>query len=374
MKKRICILLMMGLCLAGCGKTGELQNSGTEESDLEYSDDLYWSKSEGESGTVFPDKYEYHSDKITADIELTVPEKVVFYKGTAEKIQGPGSEELAYQFIPEEERMVEYSDGHGYVGLEKNGTVIKAFSWAKTGTFDTYNREYSYVNDCLVTEKRSDVYNLNRFIEKKDFSFDTSEEALEQVVAILTSYGIELGDNYTVDTYYLSHEIMAEEENHEGMDGNDQPELYKQDWSSEDDLYLFYFHQTYCGLEDYHGGGDIVQRVENSNAPITVFYGVEGIVDISYGALYQYDMSDEVVELMPFDEVILPVIDRFENVVSESQFEIVSAELYCDMSGIFSDKTRTLVPAWAIGVVEHCEDYDVTHEIRINAETGMIMQ
>lgn len=373
MKKKICVLLMAALCMAGCGTTGELQNVGTEETDLNYSNDLYWSKCEGVSGTVISDRYTYQGNRITADIELTAPDQVVFFAGTAERMQGPGSEELSYQFIPEEGRIVEYSNKHGYVGLEQNDVTIKTFSWTDSGTFSTYDGNYSYIDNCLVTEKRSDDYNLNRFTEKQDFSFGTSEEALEEVLTTLSGYGMQLGDNYTVDTYYLSHEIMAEEENHEGMDGMDHPEEYR-DWTSEDDLYLFYIHQTYCGLEDYHGGGDIIFRVEDSTAPITVFYGAEGIVGIEYGLLYQYDMSDEVVELLPFEEAIQPVIERYENTVSDHQVEIISAELYCDMSGIYSDQKRKLIPAWAIGILEHYEGYDVTSEIRINAETGMIMK
>jgi len=37
------------------------------------------------------------------------------------------------------------------------------------------------------------------------------------------------------------------------MDGNQQEEEYKTDWSEENDTYLFYFHHVYSGLRDFQG-------------------------------------------------------------------------------------------------------------------------
>ena len=391
MRRKNVQVLAFALCiLTGCTACQNSNVESTQNTDTEISS-VQGDTEEDESGIVqitveepagdwelleVPDTYQYESEHLMIDMEIEAPESVYFLKGTAEAVPFDG-EAVGRYFMPEDEENTMEADENGgqIIGIiGEDGYRNKLFGWG-TYAWDFNNtNSMAYIGSCLFAEKRDPAYNLECYSEKRTFAFATEEEALENVYRTLNEIGIDLGPNCHVDTYYLDHEIMQEQEQHYDVEGIDHPEEYKTDWSEADDTYLFYFHPTYSGLEDYHYSPAGYEKAENSQAPVTVFYGTEGISYIWVWDLYSYRATDKQEELVPFETVMDTLKKRFENVEDGSYFRVVDAQLCCTFGGDSADKVRDIIPVWAFWVEEDSADgWHSVYEIRVNALTGRIM-
>ena len=74
-------------------------------------------------------------------------------------------------------------------------------------------------------------FNLPMYTEKKEFSFGSDREALDDIIRFLDKAGIHLGENYKVYTYYLDYETLKEQETYFDMDGNKLEVGNKWEWS-----------------------------------------------------------------------------------------------------------------------------------------------
>lgn len=89
------------------------------------------------------------------------------------------------------------------------------------------------MNACLKTDRFYSDYNLSEYTDSKEFTFASEEAAKQEIYEIMDSCGIDLKKDFTCETYYLDHEILQQQEEHIDMDGNQQEEEYKTDWSEE---------------------------------------------------------------------------------------------------------------------------------------------
>lgn len=163
------------------------------------------------------------------------------------------------------------------------------------GSFPTselfyYNKEESKWYDAYPIYISQDDYDqgadlrlAHLFTEPKDFRFGTAQEVEERIREALGALG--LSDLILNRVLYLDHEAMAEagrvvqEEKYAPIKENDPGFPVKEDWSQEDDGYMFEF---FCGI---HGAAlchkffsfDTRNYLGNT---ITVWYQETGIVNM----------------------------------------------------------------------------------------------
>lgn len=320
----------------------------------------------------FPTKYYSEGEKVHLDMVVEAPEQAYFIKGKAVP-QEFDYEAMAKIMIPEEE--VEEMDTARYTKkLSDNGSYEKMCYWGADSFFYQTYQEMNIYGSLKETEEDSG-YNLDRYAEEKEFDFGTAEECLEIVMSDLKGMGIEL-DTPEVDTYYLDYETLMQEEQHYDIDGNKETEKYNQNWTEEDNYYLYYIHQTYSGMRDYHKNDYGPSIAQNSNAQVSVIYGERGIVYLAVNSLYDYEAESKYENLLEFDEIAEQLLNHYDNLLDDSTYQVSSARLCCDFQrdGRITAE-REIRPVWAFNVVETPLEGDpLNYEIRVDAINGKIRE
>lgn len=99
------------------------------------------------------------------------------------------------------------------------GAYNEIFMWSEEAfSYTTY--QTNKLADSIRETKDGWDYNLPVYKEKKEFSFGTAEEALEEIMSFLEKAGIQLGENYKADIFYLDYETLREQERHYDAYGN----------------------------------------------------------------------------------------------------------------------------------------------------------
>lgn len=369
MRKEIGLIMSLGIMVmitCSCGSSEQTIEDGEQVS------------TEIDINTIktysFPTEYKADGENVTVDMTVNAPEKAYFLEGTVEFIK-PDYEKLAKALM--DEMQISYDveindDGSGtLISQEQVNDYYKAFcSWGNYG-LELASYPYLTTGACVCSETKNPGYNLPLYETKKSFSFATEEEALAAVMNMLENNGIILGDDVQVNTYYLDHETLQQQEAHYDLDGNRQEERYRTDWSEADDAYCFYIHQTYCGLRDYHTGDFWAGRAEDGNAQLVAGYSADGIVGLMMNEISTYKMSEKEVELLDMDTIIDALITHYENIVDGATYEVTSATLCCDYRSAGKAMEKEMIPVWAFQVNETSEDGTrSSYEIRINAATG----
>lgn len=361
----LCVLLCTLLC--GCQNTS--MSPSTEQENNQ-------AVTEAPSLTTFPSEYTKSGEHINVSLESVEPVEAYFIEGTA-KLMDLDYAEIGRMLIPAEEIGEENTDAKQILSekMIDNTFYEKMFMWGKDScTYYTY--QGTQISNCVSAESKASDYNLAVYNEKKDFSFGKAEEILENLKTDIKEMGIEIDSSYDIHTYYLDHELLQQQEKHYDMDGNRLEDEYKTDWSEADDAYIFYFHQTYCDLMDYHSVDNQSVRADEDSAQIIVMCGRDGILFMQIKNMSIYQMGNEQLELMSFDEVIDLVVDYYDSILDDASYEITNAQLICDyaaLDGISNEKE--IVPVWAFHVEEtNIEGVSVNYELRVNAQTGKILQ
>lgn len=361
MKKKLMItLLSFGFLLTGCQNSKE---KGIKITDIE-----------NVQKTTFPSSYQSSGEHTSLNINSIEPEEAYFINGTANLM------ELDYEgigriFMPDDgTNQISEGDKLIYSNEKIKGVYKEMYTWGNA-TFAYQTNEAYELFTSISSSKKIQEYNLSEYEEKKDFSFGSEEEVFGKIMDSLEELGIRLGENYKVDTYYLDYETLREQERHYDIDGNKQEERYKTDWSEEDNAYLFYIHQTYCGIEDYHNGDFWKGKTEDANAQIQVIYDAGGIQYLSVKNLSNYSMGSWQEELLDFDTIADGVIMHFDSILDDADYEITTAQLICDYETPNAESGSSIIPAWAFHVnVTQEGDLPSTYELRVNALTGEIME
>lgn len=332
--------------------------------------------------TVFPTEYQCEGENYVIDIQIHAPEEAYFYEGTATNriMDAESAEALGQALLSGESNLTreEYLDESGFMLRTNESTVYadKIYSW---NVDSNATSRCSYLNctsgamSGVRFETKDPDYNLDKYVEKQEFSFATEQEALEAIKKILRKQEILTDDTWVVNTYYIDYETAeSEQQRIAAQYVTAEPLTYI--WSEKDNAYLFYMHKTYCGLWESDSQAFMSRRIEDSNAQICAVYGEQGICVLDLGVLREYTNKGKAVELLSFDDIMQPLKMRFESILGSS-FRVTSAILYCDLAGGESDSTRELIPAWAFIVEETRTDGTTsTYEVRINAETGMVIK
>lgn len=354
----MCFVLVLSLCSCTYGENGQNKTDETNNNQIQtYS---------------FPAEYHSEGEKVCLDMVVEAPAQAYFIKGKATP-QEFDYESMAKIMIPETE-VEEMDTARVTKKLATNGSYEKMCYWgADTFIYQTYKEMNIYGS---LRETEEDLgYNLDAYAEEKEFDFGTAEECLKSVMNELKDMGIEL-DTPEVDTYYLDCDTLMREEQHYDIDGNKETEKYNQNWTEEDNYYLYYVHQTYSGMRDYHKNDYGPSIAQNSNAQVCVIYGEKGIVYLSVNSLYEYEAEKAYESLLEFDEVAEQLLKHYDNLLDESTYQVTSARLCCDFQrdGRITAE-REIRPVWAFNVVETpMEGEPLNYEIRVDAINGKIRE
>lgn len=381
MKKRHIIMSSIVLLLtSGCsfakqesdGTSDEIDNVTSSDTGLaSYSDaDL----TDEHNYQHYPDNYIEETPNAKFNIKDISPKQAYFVKGTQKVTENIDFCAIVKDMLPEQDGYTYSEDEYGfYIQGEENDRGMRAYAGA--GTYGCHYSSIvdSYYNGCLRIYKNDPGYNLPRYSEEKEFEFGSAEDARKDICEYFAKYGIDFSSNFTYEVYYLDHKTLAENEIHLDAYGNRKEKLYKDSWTDEDDAYLFYFQQTYCGLPFYEP--DMSSRIGPENAQVKITYNKDGIAGFEMYGLRDFNMSDTECELLLFEEVMEEVKVYFNGIVDEHSYEMVEARLISD-SEDFDAKERDVIPVWAITYYDYHPDYPDTPgllTIRVNAETGQIV-
>ena len=321
--------------------------------------------------TFFPESYQYTGERVEMNIENIEPREAYFINGTVKSFKLDGKS-IGRILMPEDGTNVLDEERKWILSKEMvGGAYNEIFMWSeKAFSYTTY--QTNKLADSIRETKDGLDYNLPLYKEKKEFSFGTAEEALEEIMSFLEKAGIQLGENYKADIFYLDYETLREQERHYDAYGNVVEAEQPYEWSEADNAYLFYIHQTYCELEDYHhnrtaGGG----KAEDFNSQITVVYNAQGIVEIHVGHLSTYAMGFTQEELLDFETIADKVSQYFDYMLGNSTYEIDSAQLVCKFEEPDSSEIQKIIPVWSFHVTETMEDGSEWHyEKWFHAVTG----
>ena len=153
--------------------------------------------------------------------------------------------------------------------------------------------------------------------------------------------------------YGLKAQEAQQWEEHMDPDGGYQEELYKQEWTSEDDAYLLYGFQTVQSLPIYHElmflGGSM-KYVTADNAVLQAIYTKNGLERLQVNYLYQFLLSEETVELQPFDRIARTVSEKLNGTLVEEQYQVEEARLM-EMVKHGQDQSYEVLPVWYVEAV-----------------------
>lgn len=161
-----------------------------------------------------------------------------------------------------------------------------------------------------------------------ELRFLSAQDSIGKVKELMAQIG--LSAETDLKSYGLKAEEAQQWEEHLSHDGEYQEELYKQDWSEQDDAYLIYGYQTVQGIPVFHEkmflGGRMKYLIPD-NAAVQAIYTANGIENIHSSYLYQFEESDENVELQPFGRIADAVAERLSGTLTSEQYEVETAVL-----------------------------------------------
>lgn len=232
-----------------------------------------------------------------------------------------------------------------------------------TKIFTSFHERYSY--GFLASDG---LYNADLFLEKKDFSFLTAEDAADKVKTILTDWDIGLYSE--IDTYYIDYK-NSNEQYTKLSDSLTNKNNYS--WSEDDNCYYFRLYQSVDNIpvaNIVHGNIDDGSAISENN--IQVVYSKDGIQYLNCEFLYSIDeKSKEKVELISLDEALETVKNKYNNIIIFSEIDITNIDFsYVSVRNSKNDNDFKLVPAWVFELHQNDEEQDNCEYIIVNAETG----
>lgn len=373
MKKYPMILagtLGMMLIFSGCSsKSGEgehldirVQKEQETEAQKEIGEDA--ADTTKLEGMEFPETYEKESENVIFQCEVEVPEEVrtaPVYQVSVQK-KYPDAEQVMKEYIegkdiqneeyyPSEDGSPEY-----YVYELADGSRINI----DTG-FSYGSALYSYYSNAGFSNEETYV--------EGELSFASGEQAVKEIEKMLDQAGFSEQD-FLFSWQALSGEAIGQKEEEMVQLGEIQPENGKGSWSQEDDAYLVWAYQKFQGLPVFHEYMSMSSSWAydiSSNAPVVGIYSKRGVESCIEMALYDFVKSEEVVLLKPFEEIAAVVEEKYNSLLSDSQYTVTRAKLY---ERVYENEQQNLVaePFWYFETLDNEGTKLVT---LINAQTGL---
>lgn len=363
---------VLSLCLYGCGKT-ELE-SNTEPASVKQEQKTesgvssaettkIETESDGEQGVelgegqriTFPENFSETIGNVTFNMDIVVKGdltegSVVTAKAQIQKVNQEKAFELFFSDIAA-------YDTYDYEEEDEYGKMAHSVTYVSpeetTLSFGPVSSKLEYMERDLMPAVRNTFvtfednrYNADLYSRSEQLSFMTREEAFGTVQKILQALDINMETDYT--GYALDYATMQTQEYYEDMNGNIDKSQYKAQWSEADDCYYFYIDQIYRGLPFYHVYNKVLGDAGEIHAPVQAVVSAEGIEYFEIEKVFAVSEENGGVSLADMDMVVKTAADKFNQVLGDSAYEIVKAQLYyyVDLSsgmGVYDVK-----PAWIL--------------------------
>lgn len=262
-------------------------------------------------------------------------------------------------------------DGSMGTAYYYHGTAGESLSILET-SFRYYSQFAFQVLNSFSLEKGQDGYNADLYQTNKDFLFLSHEDAAKEILEQMKSIGFELeNDDFQYQYYSLDYATLEKEENILNMDGNQDIESYKDEWSEEDNCYYFCFRQKKDGIPIAYEFANAFSEYNDGNAPVQAMFSKDGLKMLAMDRWFQLTKTSEQAILLDFEQIASCVADKFEDLLTETIYDVKRAEL---IFWVFKDHQGeyTMKPVWIFDIIEQAEGTEQEYllQMMIDAQTG----
>ena len=302
-----------------------------------------------------PDEYLDTQGRVSFNItEIVCPSNCVLFNGVAREI-GFDYEGLASDLLSGIDYVYD-ADMNSYLSadpsISEQCVLSNRFAYVSSEKMKMLDIYYFPIID-EVSSGEADSW-LDFYKEEKEFDFGSAENCFQNTTTILQQYGLNLNDyDFDIDIYYLDHELVQNENN---------------DFTSDDDYYIFCLNQVCQGLRDFHHiQGDYWNGIINpEECTIRIGYGKTGIISIdSNRCIYDYDLSDVCFDLISFEDMIQIVSNWCNDSIDDgTTFEVTRAELFMDY------ERNSFMPVWNYIILIRGENSESMIDVNFDATSG----
>lgn len=375
MKTKVILLFFLTIILlSSCSNQKEVSSLVQPNSEQFVKDSSSSDVSSSISGigrTSFPEKFEKTEQNIVFKTTIVADHQHEFVQASCvpltidqEKVKDKMVQD---EYILDPQIVVEEEDVIVYSGLNESELVLSSnyVSYVKSYEKNSVSAAFPH---CLVLEKRNPQYNADLYPEK-EFEFLSIQEAYNQVEKLLDELGISSRD-LSYNVYSLDYKTLEAEEEIINLDGEYDFDHYKSEWTEKDNSYYFAVFQQYNGINLYRKYHESVFSLDDTITPMSFLYNEDGLQRLNLSDLLEIKTSKSV-ELVPFEAISQTIIHKYTNILTESTFEVRTAELIY-ITEKQPDDSYKMYPAWYI-LINECsnENEDVgDFSVLINAITG----
>lgn len=382
----IVLCLFSFLMLTGCEAAG--QHEKIQETTGQETVEDAWS-------IEAPGQYQYESDTLTMDFEISIPTSVSRYKVNAKTIDFSSyGEKLLADVMPDTE--YEYSESDGF---DMDGNDILWKSWSKelpghywtqirvSGLFlecviNPYNSMADtrmndalrlYNDDCYFTYPEHIRNNESAFIGKT-FDFGSPQDGIHSFFSTLEAAGIETNGDFSYVCYGMDAQTAEQEWYAEDPYGNpiDSP-----DFSDFADRYYILARQSYKDLPVLYYTFSTEILDTDPSTMIRIVFSESGLDGFVIEKMFTFEKTDELWDkFIDFNQAAEAVQANYENILLSNHYRIEKAGLYYYASRKGDSQEYELIPAWVFQVDEYSGSgqYIGTKPCIIDAVTGLEME
>lgn len=302
----------------------------------------------------FPDVYTGEKNNVIFDTEIIVNEEADgngLYETTA-KLQ-TFDYEKAYDTLFSEIEIKEHTENEDpvydriilYTGTQESEMLYMVgnnhLTLSKSGAFS--DAFYSF-------HLEGDDYNADLYLTGEEFAFKSIDEAYRDISEVLKEIGLNVSGKY--NCYSLNYKMLEENEYVTNGKGEVDKSLYKDEWTEEDNEYFFAIHQTLQDCVVQYPVGKVFIQVCDANAPVQVLYTNNGIEEMNIYELFTFEQSKKLLKLKGFDEIADAIAYKYNMLLTDDKYEVVSAELFWRPVEIENKREYDMIPAWEIKIYE----------------------
>lgn len=357
------------LFLSGCGAVSDKTESisvapeVSEKATEEHAVSTEISLAESQNYVV-PKKYTESREQIRFDFEPEMPDgirgisecnvkKMSANADKAMEIFGEGKTITATDTL--------FADETGFQRLIydfADGSTLSA------GTVFSYVSEnFSYYSRVGVPSYSEDLHS------EEELDFMSKAECVAYLQNILSETGFSSAELDFV-CYSVSADQLQRHEEEAVSTGFIAGDKAKGTWTAEDDAYVIYGSQKWKEIPVFNEIMSMHQTFALEtldNSPIMAIISSRGVEYFMCNYIYQFENTEQRLQLKPFEEIVQVVADKFNNLLSDSTYLADKARLY-EMVCLNTDQQYTAKPIWYFEVgPEDSESRTVT---LVDAVTG----
>lgn len=368
-KRLILLSILCGtLLLAGCGGEKNISDKSEQMTIAAVDDSKY-----GDGDTI----HRQVDKNINIDAEINIPESLQTLKMKKVKAHRPNVNEKKIKeiFFSKNEKVSKNVDS-GYKCREfgkydsiyytrKDGSRL-FYEPADIGYAD-FNKEY-YLN-CLFTDPQFEDYNLNRYSQEKELSFEKKENVFKKIKKVFDTLNVPISEQYTA--YALDHKQLKKEEKVMDSDGNIHTENGKKSWTKEDDAYYFILHQEINGVPiEKIGYGDGYTGTGVEKTELEAIYGKRGWISFDEQWGFRLEETNTTLDILSVEEALEDFQKKCDMLVLNEQWNI--SEISLKLLPVFEkDNDYEIRPVWFFeGDSLDKDEQEYTIRIMFDAVTG----